>query len=65
MILAHIAGVPFEEWLGPAAVSGYYAYAVARAVEDELTARDSGCAGAVTPATGSFGGRATAAAIEA
>lgn len=30
MILAHIAGVPFEEWLAPVGVTGYYAYTVAK-----------------------------------
>jgi hypothetical protein len=30
MMLAHIAGVPFEEWLAPLAVTGYYAYTAAK-----------------------------------
>jgi len=30
MMLAHIAGVPLEEWLGVFPVTAYYAYAAAK-----------------------------------
>lgn len=53
MMLAHIAGVPFEEWLAPVAVSGYYAYTMAKRLmgarmSSHLTTRAAGRRGVCT-----------------
>ena len=42
MILGHLAGVPFEEWLGPVIASGGGVVVAVRAVLRRIGARSEG-----------------------